>query len=315
MATDRPARLLNLVICLLGAQRPVSRAALRDSIPGYAEAPSVEAFERMFERDKEELRQMGIPIDTVVNHQGEVEGYRIDQDSYALPPLSLDPAEMAVLGLAARTWNEAALAAQAGAALRKIEAGTGQRWSAPALMSTRHGSGEEALPVLWEAIRLRRAVGFTYLARGRDSAEDRIVEPWSTVYRHGAWYAVGHSRERNGARAFRLSRIQGSLSLLRDSFAPAPREAIQAAIDTISEPPARATASVAIPDSIGARLRLQARRGNDTAGGDATWDIDYADGGMLVSEVIEAGGRIVAPASLLADQRAALQRVLDVHDG
>jgi proteasome accessory factor B len=315
MATDRTERLLNLVICLLGAQRAVSRAALRDSIPGYAEAPSVEAFERMFERDKDELRQMGIPIETVMNHQGEVEGYRIDQDSYALPPLSLDPAEMAVLGLAARTWNEAALAAEAGAALRKIEASTGQRWSAPALMSTRHGSGEEALPVLWEAIRLRRAVGFAYLARGRDRAEDRVVEPWSTVYRHGAWYAVGRSRERDEARAFRLSRIQGSVSLLRDSFSPVAHEVIEEVIETISEPPARATASVVLPDAGAARLRLQARQGGEVEDGQGTWEIDYADAGVLVSEVIEAGGRVLAPAALLEDQRAALHRVMEAHDG
>ena len=77
MAIGRTERLLNLVICLLGAERPVSRASLRQSIPGYSDATSDEAFERMFERDKDELRHMGIPVDTVVNVQGEVEGYLI----------------------------------------------------------------------------------------------------------------------------------------------------------------------------------------------------------------------------------------------
>ncbi len=204
MATDRTERLLNLVICLLGAQRPVSRGALRESIPGYADASSLEAFERMFERDKDELRHMGIPVDTVSNAQGEVEGYRIDPDDYAMPSLSLDPAEWAVLGHAARMWNEAALAAEAGAALRKIEASTGDLSARPDLVSVRPGSGEESLPTLWEAIRVGTAVQFDYLARGRDVAETRHVEPWATAYRGAAWYLIGLSRERGAARAFRL---------------------------------------------------------------------------------------------------------------
>jgi predicted DNA-binding transcriptional regulator YafY len=315
MATDRTERLLNLVICLLGASRPVSRASLRDSIPGYGEAATTEAFERMFERDKDELRQMGIPIDTVINHQGEVEGYRIDQASYAMPPLSLDPAEIAVLGLAAHMWNEAAIAAEAGAALRKIEARTGQRWSAPTLVQTRPGTGEEALPALWEAIRLRQPVRFAYLARGRDEAEERTVEPWATVHREGAWYLVGHSRERGEARAFRLSRVEGRMSVLRETFTPADRHLIEQVVASISDPAPRATATVLLPDTGAARIREQARPTENGGSMTGAWEIDFADAHVLVSEVIESGAQIVAPATLVEAQRQALLRVAETHDG
>ncbi|MGA0009842.1 MAG: helix-turn-helix transcriptional regulator [Candidatus Nanopelagicales bacterium] len=310
MATDRTERLLNLVICLLGAQRPVSRGALRESIPGYADASSLEAFERMFERDKDELRHMGIPVDTVSNAQGEVEGYRIDPDDYAMPSLSLDPAEWAVLGHAARMWNEAALAAEAGAALRKIEASTGDLSARPDLVSVRPGSGEESLPTLWEAIRVGTAVQFDYLARGRDVAETRHVEPWATAYRGAAWYLIGLSRERGAARAFRLSRIRGRVAILRDRVQPVERDVVQQVIESITEPSPRAQAVVELPARSGTHLKSRA-----APRADGRWDVLYADEGILVSQVTEAGGRIIEPASLAEAQRRAIAQVLEVHSG
>ncbi len=308
MATDRTERLLNLVICLLGAERPMSRSALRRSIPGYVDAASDEAFERMFERDKEELRQMGIPVDTVVNAQGEVEGYLIDEAAYAMPEVQFDAAERAVLGLASRVWSEAALAAEAGAALRKIEATTGARWSP--LIPGRPEAGEEALPVLWEAIRSRTAVRFAYLARGRDEPEERIVEPWATAYRHGAWYLVGRSRERQAGRAFRLSRIDGPVFRLREEFAAASREEIDSLLGNIVDPTVRGTALVSLPERGAARLRNTAR---DLGSG--TWEIDFSDPGILVAEAIEAGAVILEPLDVAARQREALDAVARAHEG
>ena len=306
MAIDRTERLLNLVICLLGAQRPVSRAALRESIPGYSGDAGDDAFERMFERDKDELRQMGIPIETVVNGQGEVEGYLIDEESYAMPDLDLDASERAVLGIAARAWSEATLAAQASSALRKIEASTGARW-AP-ILAGRPTAGEEHLPVLWEAIRSRAPVGFDYLARGRDASERRTVEPWATVHRGGAWYLVGLSRERGAGRAFRLSRITGSVTRLREVFPAAEHTDIDRLVDELGDPPARGVARVTLPDTGGAWLRRSVRPRPDGSG-----DVDYADLRILVTEVIEAGGSILEPADAATLQVQALRAVWAAH--
>ena len=308
MATDRTERLLNLVICLLGARRPVSRAALREGIPGYGDAASDESFERMFERDKEELRQMGIPVETVVNVQGEVEGYLIDEATYAMPAIDFDAAERAVLGLAARAWSEAALAAEAGAALRKIEAATGERWSP--LIPGGPAAGEEALPVIWEAIRSRSVVRFDYLARGREAVEERVVEPWATAYREGAWYLVGRSRERGAGRAFRLSRIQGAVSRLREQCAPAERTEVQRLLDELVEPETRGTARVLLPEIGAARLRGEAR-----SLGDRTWEVDFTDMAILVADVIESGGTIIDPEAAARMQREALAAVVDRHGG
>lgn len=308
MATDRTERLLNLVICLLGARRPVSRSALRDSIPGYSEAKSDDAFERMFERDKDELRTMGIPIDTMMNAQGEVEGYLIDEDDYAMPAVTLDAAELSVIGVAARLWTEAALLAQAGSALRKLEAITGERLEPPDLLAGRSVRGEEHLPVVWEALRLRNAVSFEYLARGRDMAERRVVEPWATVHRDGAWYVVGLSRERGDGRAFRLSRIVGTIDMLRERATAPTKAELEAAVAAIADPPANGTARMRLPSRGGARLRDTARQI-----GDDTWEIDYVDIDYLIAQANESGATILAPQEAVDGQLAALGRVMAAH--
>jgi len=112
------------VFVLLASRRGVTRARLRDVVPAYAASPNDEAFERMFERDKEELRSLGVPIETVlldVLHEDDI-GYRIDPDTYELPEVSFTGDEMVALGLAARAWSRAGLAGPARDALRKLEA-------------------------------------------------------------------------------------------------------------------------------------------------------------------------------------------------
>ena len=108
---DRTERLLNLLFALMASARPVPKAFLRDAIDAYRESPSDDAFERMFERDKEELRSMGVPILTVEGSDGlgGIEGYRVALDDYALPEVTFTADELAVLGLAARVWEQASL--------------------------------------------------------------------------------------------------------------------------------------------------------------------------------------------------------------
>ena len=123
-ASDKTERLLNLVICLLYTRQPLSKAKIRDAVPQYGTTASDEAFDRMFERDKDELRDLGIPL---VTEPGDVlfddePGYRIDRREYALPEISFAADELAVLGLASRAWAQASLAGPAAQALRKLEA-------------------------------------------------------------------------------------------------------------------------------------------------------------------------------------------------
>src|ERR1035438_9618164 len=116
MSRRETERLLSLGDCLLSRDRYLPATQIRDAVPGYPD--SFDAFKRMFERDKEELRELGIPLETGFNSPGDDEaGYRIPRQAYVLPEIRLEPDEAAVLSLAARVWRQAELAGAAAGAL------------------------------------------------------------------------------------------------------------------------------------------------------------------------------------------------------
>jgi proteasome accessory factor B len=114
-------RLLNLVIALVNAEGRMSKEQIRSTVAGYDAAATDEAFERMFERDKETLRRLGVPVVTVTGAaHGDDVGYRVDTDAYALPPLELSAAQLGVLALAAEFWAGQTLRTDASRALTKL---------------------------------------------------------------------------------------------------------------------------------------------------------------------------------------------------
>jgi proteasome accessory factor B len=198
-------RLLNLVVCLLATNRYLTAAQIRRAVPGYPD--SDEAFKRMFERDKEELRELGVPLE-VGTDEGDEAGYRIPRQAYELPDLHLTADEAAVLGLAARVWQRASLAEAASGALLKLSAaGIDTHPETTVGIEPRVDTDDPAFPALWQAVRDGRPVAFDYQALGRTSGSRRRLEPWGVVSRRGRWYVVGHDRDRDAVRVFRLSRI------------------------------------------------------------------------------------------------------------
>jgi proteasome accessory factor B len=212
MSRRKTERLLSLVVCLLSARRYLTATQIRDAVPGYPE--SFDAFKRMFERDKDELRELGIPLETGMNSALDDEyGYRISRQAYMLPEIRLEPDEAAVLGLAARVWRRAELAGAAAGALLKLRAaGIDAEDTIQPGIEPRLQTGEAAFGPLWEAVRDARPVSFAYRAAGRSSPQQRHLEPWGVVNRHGRWYVAGQDTDRGQERVFRLSRIDGPVS-------------------------------------------------------------------------------------------------------
>jgi proteasome accessory factor B len=209
MSRRKTERLLSLVVCLLSSERYLTATQIRTAVPGYP--GSFDAFKRMFERDKEELRELGIPIDMGSNGlEGEEIGYRIPRQAYMLPDIRLAPDEAAVLALAARVWRRAELAGAAAGALLKLRAaGVDADETQQPGIEPRLQTGEASFGRLWEAVRDRRPVAFRYWAAGRSEAQSRELEPWGVVNRRGRWYVAGFDRARQAVRVFRLSRVEG----------------------------------------------------------------------------------------------------------
>ncbi len=212
MSRRKTERLLSLVVCLLSASRYLTAAQIREAVPGYPD--SFDAFKRMFERDKDELRELGIPLETGTNSSADDElGYRISRQDYVLPDIRLEPDEAAVLGLAARVWRRAELAGAAEGALLKLRAaGIEAEDTTQSGIEPRLQTGEAAFGPLWEAVRDRRAVSFSYRGAGASTPQQRRLEPWGVVNRNGRWYVVGHDTDRGAQRVFRLSRIESPVS-------------------------------------------------------------------------------------------------------
>ncbi len=220
MAARRAERLVNLVICLLSTRQYLSAERIRDAVPGYEGADGSratdEAFKRMFERDKAELRDLGIPLETGRNsHFDSEDGYRIKRGDYELPLIEFDAAEAAAVGLAARLWRSATLGEPARNALMKLRAaGTDVRdEDAPGAVPHLDAS-DPSLPALLEAARLARPVRFDYVKAGAGRAEARSLEPWGVLSWRGRWYVAGLDRDRGEPRSFRLSRITGAVAFL-----------------------------------------------------------------------------------------------------
>jgi predicted DNA-binding transcriptional regulator YafY len=197
-APSRVERVLLLLALLLDTRVPLTREEIIREVAGYPE--QITAYRRAFERDKETLRGMGVPITTEpVGDAGEI-GYRVKPDDYYLPDLGLTPEETAALHVAVTAvslGNEAGMGA-----LMKL-GGIGGEAAAP-LASLPIAP---ALATLFEAFRRRAVVTFSY--RGRT----RTLEPWGLSSKRGHWYVVGFDRERNALRAFRADRIEGDVDV------------------------------------------------------------------------------------------------------
>jgi proteasome accessory factor B len=261
MSRRKTERLLSLVVCLLSARRYLTASQIREAVPGYPD--SFDAFKRMFERDKDELRELGIPLETGTNASSEEEpGYRISRQAYELPDIRLEPDEAAVLGLAARVWRRAELAGAAEGALLKLRAAgiDAEDMTQPGI-EPRLQTGEAAFGPLWEAVRDRRPVSFDYVTAGRTSPQLRQLEPWGVVNRRGRWYVVGMDRDRGEQRVFRLSRIVGQVSFTgpAGSVTVPPGTDVRAAVrDWDAGTPTRQTCKLRIRSGAGHSLRRHA---------------------------------------------------------
>ncbi|UGT44331.1 YafY family transcriptional regulator [Nocardia yamanashiensis] len=212
MAISKVERLMNLVIALLSTRQFLTAERIRESVAGYEESASDEAFSRMFERDKNELRDLGIPLEIgPVSRYSSVEGYRINRDSYELPDIDLTSEEAAAVAVAVQLWESPELATAAEGALLKLKAAgihvepeSGVA-SVPAVPARTRGS-EPVLGKLLAAIDAGRAVKFQHRQSHGDPIE-RDVQPWGVVTHHGRWYLVGFDNARQAERVFRVSRI------------------------------------------------------------------------------------------------------------
>ena len=303
MSTAKTERLLNLVICLLSTRRPLSKSQIRQAVPQYAstgESPSAtEAFERMFERDKDELRELGIPIVTSSQDAlfDDELGYRVDRDAYALPDVHLEPDELAVVGLASRVWQQASLAGPAALALTKLKAlGAPQDDGSLIGLEPRVLTAEPAFEALWAAVRDRVPVRFTYRTASSGAVAVRTVEPWAVTSWHGRWYLAARDRDRDAPRMFRLSRVEGEVTTvgLPGEYEVPEGASAQVLAGTDVAETTHGVARVRVRAGSGQLLRRRAIAVQADAPGWHELAVEYDDLEVLAEELVTHGPSVLA---------------------
>lgn len=213
---------MNLMFVLINAKRPVSREVIKTKVPGYSDSQS--AFERMFERDKEDLRDAGlvvkaVPIDESFDDQL---GYIVTQPLEQELPVRFSAREIALLRLAAEAWRDPQLRAVSSQAAIKAEAVDGAqvlRSEDAELQNLRLLPGAvsvKAVPI-FSAIEQRCAISFAYRKPAEAKAPDRQVLPRQMFSRGGHWYLNGFDLGEGQVRTFRLSRMVSQPVILKSS--------------------------------------------------------------------------------------------------
>ena len=216
----RIERLINLIAALLETDRPMTADEIRNRIAGYDEAANFEAFRRTFERDKESLRGMGIPLEVVSSDAFEdrYDAYIIPKARYYLPDLDLEPDELAALRIAADALLGGAEEAETG--LMKLsmdEAST--PWSGPRVVWGADLAAEEpALGPLYSAIIDRVPVTFGYESARSADVRKREVDGYGLLHRWGHWYLVGRDRSDDTIKSFKIARIRKNVGRLDDTY-------------------------------------------------------------------------------------------------
>lgn len=214
MASRKNERLINLTIALLATKRYLTKSEIFRTIEGYV--GSAESKERMFERDKDDLRRIGIIIDVRGVDPGfeDEPGYRIHPDTYSLNLGKLNGAEVALLSLAAEAWRGAALGESAQSALLKLRSlGIASDFdSLPNLSPKLNVTSTNFIPIT-RAIADRFTISFSYLS-AQLAQETRTVNPYGLGSRNGNWYLIAFDKDRMDTRTFRLDRISNQVELV-----------------------------------------------------------------------------------------------------
>jgi proteasome accessory factor B len=323
MAGRIPAeeRLTNLVVALMATEIGLTKQQILDNVSGYRQRADAgtrtDALEKMFERDKDELRSLGIPIETIgdaadPNDLREAR-YRIPQAEYDLPgDIEFSAAELAVLRLAGSVWSAESASGDAQSGVRKIRA-LGIDGDEPIIgFAPRITARDAAFSPLQDAIEQSRVVRFGYLKPGEDAPRRRTVKPLALVDYEARWHVYGVDVDVDQDRTFLLSRIVGEVTVTPTTFAASLREgAGERALAGLEQVAAGNSALLEVTPGTEAALRLGRRAAPATQG----IRVPFVDLHILADELASYGPevRVVEPASLRDAVIARLQAVLDAH--
>ncbi|MCU1445715.1 YafY family protein [Cryobacterium sp.] len=316
-------RLFSLVLALIATQIGLTKSEILSTVQGYRQRFQIggdnASLERQFERDKDDIRELGIPLETIEspddpgsNHHLR---YRIPKGLYDLPAdITFSPDEIMLLKLAATVWREGSLSAESRRALTKLNSlgidSTDPIVGYAPFLRARESSFEP----LSKAMDRGQVVAFLYLKPGESAPRRRVVAPLAVVLHEGRWHLYGTDQDAAAPRTFLLSRIVGPVVARPGGGArradDGQGERALAELDALWQ---AQTASIAVEAGSDAAVRL-GKRGAPGVDAD-TVDLHYTDLNILADELAGYGPEVLvrSPAALREAVLTRLRQVRDSH--
>lgn len=326
-------RLMNLIALLLSAKEPVPFRDISGRVVGYDDGAGEDALEKRFDRDKADLRTLGLPLSYVPGEHGQGGGYVLRPGDVFQEKVSFSPPETLLLAIAGRVGAAAtgggALEEALKGALRKLAVDTGicdplSRMAPVTVLRARSGDpdAQRNAALLSRAIARNRPVAFPYRGLRDESPADRTVDPYGLGLVRGAWYLVGRCHGKNALRVFRVSRIAGPVRESGPSGAfQVPldfdmREHLGASVPGDAEA-GPVTVRLAVKPGASVEFDGPAVRELAVRGGDRILDVEVRDVSALVRRVLSAAGAVTVlePAEVRKAVLAEARRLADLHGG
>lgn len=339
MAEAVPAeeRLFSLVLALVASEYGLTKTEILSSVQGYRQryrrGEDNATLERQFERDKDDVRDLGVPLETIESPtepgNNQLLRYRIAKGAYDLPAdVEFSSSEMTLLGLAAEVWREGSLSSESRRAILKLRSLGVDVDDSTIGYAPRIRVREPAFDTLSDAINRRVAVRFDYLKPGAEAGGRRFVEPRALVKHESRWHLVGFDRDRSASRTFLLSRIVGDVTKTRTVFEAPAGDPAGEALAELERIFASNPAEIEVMRGSDAERRLETRviddglGRTDREGRCATTEprrllVGSTDHELLADEIASYGpeARVLSPASLRRAVVDRLTRVLADHRG
>lgn len=316
-------RLFSLVLALLATDAGLTKTEILSTVQGYRQKYSASGdnsnLERQFERDKDDIRELGVPLETIEapGQSGNNQNlrYRIPRGAYQLPSdVRFSPEETTLLNLAAMVWREGSLSGQSRRAIMKLRS-LGVTTTEPVLgYAPRVRVREAAFEPLSDALERHLQVRFSYLKPGEEAPRVRTVNPLALVQHQGRWHLYADEPESGTTRTFLLRRIVSPVETTTRSFvAPEldPSAEALAGLEAVWE---ERLAVVEVEPGSDAATRLGKRRGTRSVD-DNSLELHYTDENILADELAAFGPEVLvlSPPSLRDAVRSRLDRTAADH--
>ncbi|MFZ1362367.1 MAG: WYL domain-containing protein [Candidatus Nanopelagicales bacterium] len=313
----RTERLLALLLLLLNRQSPLTRSDIRAMVKDYPAEASDEAFAKMFERDKDELRSLGFPIETIESDDPEGVAYVLENSDVLLDSIEFTAGEKAALSLAARYWAGSVNQSNATHALKKLESVSDSPESSQSSIPLTYVSQDakvdlELIRVVDTAATNNNAVSIEYKKPGELDSSARLVSPWGIVLHSGTSYLVGYDHDRRDVRSFKLTRISDLPKAVKGTdYVGAgdqdPKDVLAAAISELkqSKDPTAQVSKAIMSSGDGSRYAWE---GDDDLAGEVGRVLTSSVAGQKDAQARFISGEFAEPLEQLAKARKAARR-------